>query len=457
MSRFVGNRLQIILVVLLFLGSIAVLLYSTWTTLALPQRELEARNQLPVASKEMAEKASEIADSLQGDFNPDRDELNQKLRVITNNVLEAYAGIEGGFFLALDDRFTGYAYPTSKHAPSDLVRHEPPPLEAPIIRKLAQACLDRGASSFRIDDVELSRVVIYSEPVGKGWPASLATWLMVRLTGPEQLERQLRRSELSSYLALGGVLLSLILTWNLVRTLKRQRREEDRLRDQLRHAEHLAGLGRLLAGVAHEIRNPLAAIRSTVQLWQRQPETVRAPESLEAVVHSVDRLANIVSRLLLFARMDNAERRPVDMNQLLAESLDLVKAQAAEQGVRLQNQFSAHLPMVSGSASALGQVILNLVSNALQAMPAGGCLTIATAHHADSRQVEILVSDTGPGISTEDQRHLFEPFFTTRPDGTGLGLALCREIVGNHGGTIEYLVREGCGTTFRILMPIAKD
>jgi two-component system, NtrC family, sensor histidine kinase HydH len=152
--------------------------------------------------------------------------------------------------------------------------------------------------------------------------------------------------------------------------------------------------------------------------------------------------------------MDNAEHRSVDLYHLLTETLDLVRAQAAEQGVRLDQQLCPNLAPISGSASALGQVVLNLISNSMQAMPAGGCLTFATIHRAESRQVELLVSDTGPGVSEEDRRHLFEPFFTTRPAGTGLGLALCREIITSHKGTIEYVAREGSGATFRILLPI---
>jgi two-component system sensor histidine kinase HydH len=152
--------------------------------------------------------------------------------------------------------------------------------------------------------------------------------------------------------------------------------------------------------------------------------------------------------------MDNAERRPIDLNHLLTETLDLVKAQAAEQGIRLEPPFGANLPPVSGSASALGQVVLNLVSNAMQAMPQGGCLTVSTSYRPESRQVELLFSDTGPGISEGDRSHLFEPFFTTRPAGTGLGLALCREIVANHKGTIEYVTRDSSGAAFRILLPI---
>ena len=453
MSGLIGTRVQTVLVVLLFLGSISVLLYSTWTTLALPQHELAARSDAHAASQEMAEEAKQLADAVRGKLDPNRDEMDEKLRAIASKVLEKYTGLEGGFFVALDDRFTGYAYPTSKHAPSDLVRNEPPPLEAPIIRKQAQQCLDDGEPLLRTEDVELSRVVIFTQPVGETWPATLTTWVMVRLTGPELLERQLRQSELSSLLAMGGVVLSLILTWNLGRSLKRQRREQERLRDELRHAEHLAGLGRLLAGVAHEVRNPLAAIRSTVQLWQRLPDSARTPESLDAVVQSVDRLAAIVSRLLLFSRMDNAERRPTDVNRLITETLDLVKAQAAEQGIRIETDLSDKISLVAGSAQALGQVLLNLITNAMQAMPQGGTLTCKTTKLAASGKVEILIADTGPGVRTEDRPHLFEPFFTTRPEGTGLGLALCREIVTNHGGAIDYVAKEGSGATFRIVLP----
>jgi signal transduction histidine kinase len=222
-----------------------------------------------------------------------------------------------------------------------------------------------------------------------------------------------------------------------------------------RRAEHLAVLGKLLAGVAHEVRNPLAGIRSTVQLWERLPDTARSPDSIHAVVQGVDRLNEIVSRLLLFTRMgDNEERQPVAVNSVLTETLNLLEAQAAGQAVVIERDLDPNAPNVSGSASALRQVFLNLATNALQAMPHGGRLCCRTHYEPQKRTVEIRFTDTGPGIPPEVRKHLFEPFFTTRPDGTGLGLALCREFVLQHGGQIEGEV-DGPGATFRVVLPAA--
>jgi two-component system sensor histidine kinase HydH len=296
-------------------------------------------------------------------------------------------------------------------------------------------------------------VVLLTEPVGTRRPARLTTWLLYRLIRPEQLEGKLRRYALSSGLALGGLVLSLALTWSLQRNLRRQRQEQERLQDALRRSEHLATLGRLLAGVAHEVRNPLAGIRSTIQLWQRLPETAHTPESLEAIVAAVDRLNAIVGRLLYFSRADNAERQPVNLNNVLNENLDLLAAQAKNQGIVLERDLAMDLPPVAGSANALRQVVLNLLTNAFQAMPHGGCLRCSSRFRSQERLVEVRVTDTGSGIPHEVRAHLFEPFVTTRPDGTGLGLALCREIVQSHGGRIELEATGSSGTTFLVLLP----
>jgi two-component system sensor histidine kinase HydH len=363
----------------------------------------------------------------------------------------------GGVFLDEGEgRVLAYAFPTGEQgqAPAPPLA-DPPHLEAGLIRDQARWSLGQQPGQPRVttQDVGPSRVVVATEPVGRRRPARLVAWALFRLTGPEQTAGRARLSSVSAALALGGMVLALALAVNLGLTLRRQRREQERLREELRRSEHLAALGKLLAGVAHEVRNPLAGIRSTVQLWQRLPEAARTPASMEALVAAVDRLNEIVTRLLHFSRAEQTERQPVDVNKALDETLRLLQAQAAAQGVSLERDLAPKLPPVSGSAGALRQVFLNLALNALQAMPHGGRLVCRTRYDARGRQAEVRLSDTGPGVSAADRQHLFEPFFTTRPGGTGLGLALCREIVLGHGGRIDLEPGQGPGATFRVLLP----
>lgn len=480
MPRTWSIRLQIALVIALFLGSSATVLFSIYQTLLLPQREFDVRDRLREASRRMADAAEPELRRLPEDGRS-FDALNKRLRAISSRVLADFPGVEGGFYLNAEfDKFAGYSFPTdqpnSPSAPGDTPPgpeakqppagkgtpqpppphrgDEPPPKEAPFI--LVQVkhglTLDAGEFQFDVRTVGHSRVAILTEPVGRDRPARLATWAMFRVTGPESMADQLRRFQVSTGLALGGIALAVLLTLNLGRTLKRQRAEQEHLRDELRRSEHLAALGQLLAGVAHEVRNPLAGIRSTVQLWERLPDTAHSPDSIHAVIRAVDRLNEIVGRLLYFARVDNAERQPVSVNAVLTETLDLLEAQAASQSVVIERDFDPSLPNASGSASALRQVFLNLATNALQAMPQGGRLNCRTRHEPQKHTLEVRFTDTGPGISSDVRKHLFEPFFTTRPDGTGLGLALCREIVLQHGGKIESEAG-GPGATFRVVLP----
>lgn len=454
MSKWLGPRWQIATVVVLFVGAVAVLVYDVFVALHLPQQEQDGRVALREAGELLAAEAAE-SPAARGVADTSPEALNQALRKVSRSVLADFPGVEGGFYVADGSgSFAGYAYPTSQHPnAADSPRNDPPPLELPLILAQLGQTLDQGSSLLRAEDVGPSRVLMYTRPVGEHWPARLAVWLLYRVTGPEQTARQLRRTEVSMGLALAGMLVALALMWNLGLTLRRQRLEQHRLQDELRRAEHLAGLGKLLAGVAHEVRNPLAAIRSTVQLWQRLPDTTRTPESLESLVAAVDRINTLIGRLLYFSRADNAQREPVDVNRMLADTLELVRAQAGAQGVALESDFATDLPPVLGSTAALQQVALNLLTNALQAMPAGGRLHTSTRALPSGRAVEVRIADSGPGVAPEARAHLFEPFYTTRTDGTGLGLALCREIVLNHGGTIELL--DAPGAVFRVVLPCA--
>jgi signal transduction histidine kinase len=457
-----GLRSQIILVAVLFAASLIMLLLSALGAIQLPARERQSQQQLTQASQRMAEEAAPLLDNLPPHW-------RQRLTDTANGALERLEGVEGGFYLAGDENdgkgeFVGHAFPHDPHRPPEppprLPRSpDPPPNEKDPIHDQCVASLTRGEGAPPIMQERVigpSRVMIVTEPVGRQQPAKMATWVMTRLTSPEYTAAQLVRFQAAAGLAMAGILASLVLTANLGRNLRRERRQREQLGEELRRAEHFAALGKLLAGVAHEVRNPLAAIRSTVQLYQRLPPEARDPSALNAILQGVDRLNSLVSRLLFFARSGYEERRPVDVNAIVQETLTLLRAQADSKRVELQTELAADLPPLFGSLQALQQVVLNLATNALQAMPNGGTLLCSTRRLEGPPRIELCIADTGPGIAKEERPHLFEPFHTTRPEGTGLGLALCREIVQQHGGRIELIHQEGWGAVFRVTLPLSE-
>lgn len=457
--------LQIGLVASLFLGSLVALAYGALTVRLTPEVERATERRLRQASSRMAAAAEDLVNRSRPKNINDIDSQGRLLSEIGEHVLQDFDGVEGGFYLnGKGDRFTGYAFPTGRPPPphrqppsQPQKRDEPPPLEEPYIRIQARDSLTLavGEASVSAHAIGPSRVMIVTEPIGRRRPAEASTWLMYRLVDPQSLDRQVQQYRASTGLALVGLLLAMLLMAGLGRNLRRQRREQVRLQDELRRSERLASLGKLLAGVAHEVRNPLAAIRSTVQLWQRLPERSRTPESLDAIIGAVDRLNDTVTQLLYFSRADGTQREPTDVNSLLSETRELFAAQANSQGVAFRADLGPDVKPILGSSGALRQVFANLTTNALQAMPDGGVLHVTTRLNDNGNRVLIDFTDTGPGISPEVRSHLFEPFFTTRAAGTGLGLALCREIILQHDGTIECVEAER-GAHFRIELPAEK-
>ena len=241
-------------------------------------------------------------------------------------------------------------------------------------------------------------------------------------------------------------------------TLYRQQR--DRLR-RLYRAERLAAAGQLAAGVAHEIRNPLTTIRSTVQyLLQGVSEPDPKRELIHELLNEVDRIDRTVNGLLSLTRTSEFEPKEIDVMDVLEQSLMLVETQAKRQQVRVERRYARDHFRVMGDVNQLKQVFLNLLLNALQAMPQGGQLTVSvSSSHAEFTPpagdfVQIQIADTGPGIAPENLERIFDPFFTTKRDGTGLGLAICHSIVHQHDGEIEVQSQVGQGTTAVIRLPL---
>jgi len=228
----------------------------------------------------------------------------------------------------------------------------------------------------------------------------------------------------------------------------------------LEEEHRLAALGAMAAGLAHEIRNPLAGIKGAAQYLQAEPLPPEAQEMLEVVIQEADRLNVVVSQFLDYARPFDLNRSHDHVNAIVTHVLALLRAQGIPEGIQVVERLSGDLPAMQMDRHRLSQVLLNLAQNALQAMPHGGLLTIATrptASRGGMPMVEIAVSDTGVGIAPDDLEKLFIPFFTTKKDGTGLGLAICHRIVQAHGGELDVQSTKGRGASFLVRIPVPQE
>jgi len=227
-------------------------------------------------------------------------------------------------------------------------------------------------------------------------------------------------------------------------------------RARLAQSEKLAALGQLAATVAHEVRNPLAVMRSAAQtLAETLPADHQHGEASLFIITEIDRLANVVNSLLTFAKPLQVEARPVPVAELFDRALLLARDELATKRVRVARHAGTALPPVQADPDLLSQVLIGLLANAAEAVPPGGAIAL-DAYAADGA-VCLSVSDSGPGIAPELRARVFDPFFTTRPRGTGLGLAIARQIVEAHSGRIEASEATGGGACFTITLPAARS
>ena len=243
----------------------------------------------------------------------------------------------------------------------------------------------------------------------------------------------------------------------LATLIKRKEAEEDqfRLQEQLRHADRLATIGQLAAGVAHELNEPLGNILGFAQLAKKSSGLPQqAEEDLEKILNASLSAREVIRKMLSFARPMRPQKQKVSLNHIIEEGLYFFESRCAKEGVQLLRSLSPELPEIVADPVQLNQVIVNLVINASQAMPRGGRLTIHT--HSEGDHVVLSIEDTGTGMSEEVVKQIFTPFFTTKEVGlgTGLGLPVVHDIITSHGGTILVDTQIGSGTRFEIRIPI---
>lgn len=236
--------------------------------------------------------------------------------------------------------------------------------------------------------------------------------------------------------------------------LRKTQQTLTKIQNELIRSEKLAVLGKLSGGVGHELRNPLGAIKNGAYFLNMAIENPddEVKEVIDMINSEVNRSEDIISSLLDFARPKPPVRAPVQIHEVIKEVL---KRFPLPEHITFQNTINNTLPVIQADFNKLIQVFGNLVSNAYQAMPENGTLTLSTQESPG--WISVSVTDTGVGISRENMKNLFEPLFTTKTKGIGLGLVVIQTIVQSHGGKIEVMSEEGIGTTFTVLLPITGD
>lgn len=245
---------------------------------------------------------------------------------------------------------------------------------------------------------------------------------------------------------------------SLEHKVEERSQEITRIQTQLYRSEKLASLGQLVAGIAHEINNPLTGVllfTSIVSSDKRLDPALKA--DLERVISETTRCADIVKRLLEFSRETTAQKKTLSVNALFDKVLNFMHQHPCFHDINVIKNYTPNLPNVIADPAQIQQVFMNLFLNACHAMPGGGDLSLSTRVSADGAFVIADVGDSGHGISEENLNRIFDPFFTTKDDGTGLGLSISYGIVVNNGGKLEVKSRIGEGTVFTVVLPVTDE
>jgi len=236
--------------------------------------------------------------------------------------------------------------------------------------------------------------------------------------------------------------------------LFRDMTEVKNLKKEIERNQRLASLGRLAAGIAHEIRNPLSSIKGFATYFgERYKDTPEDQKTAEIMVQEVERLNRVIGQLLELARPMTILKKPTSLHTLIEHSLKMIEGQAQEKNTKISTSLSPEMKDISIDPDRINQVLLNLYLNALEAMEQGGTLLVELSWDESSQRTKIVVSDTGVGITKEDLARIFDPYFTTKQSGTGLGLAIVHNIIDSHGGEVKIESERGRGTTATILLP----
>ena len=424
--------------------------------------------------------------------------IDNLFSAITASQAHSVVGMEGGFYFVSFDEMIGYSWPT---APDPAPAYGPAPRSYPIIKSqiiksihLRKSLLEFHSFDFAVFPLATEPIIIRNRIVG-------GTWARIHVERELPSSKLMHILNIAAIVAIGALGAAMILLWfrrrhvnairagldlvkldpsyrlplesgvygaiaasinSMVDALIQEQHIREQLERNLHQQDKMATLGKLIAGVAHEVKTPLAIIKTRIQMWQRdlqqeKPEgelrTTVSDDSMELVVKEINRLSNLVKRLLVFAKPTQNKFQKHNINDVVRQTALIIQVEAENKHISVIMECAENLPLLEFDHQAMEQVCINLCVNAVESMQENGTLTISTWISDDGGSAFVQFKDTGKGIPEELRQKIFDPFFTTKEHGVGLGLSISYEIVKAHGGKIEFIPTEGEGATCRITLP----
>lgn len=492
-------------VVVLVITNAAMSLLNTWTKDIISGQKVLVE----LVSDKLNSTAAPVIDSLsrKGFFESDSiskkksDFINTRLKSIVSAELAELEGFEGGFFLTQFNEFYGYAFPTS---PPPVPAFGPPPRSYGFIKEQAIKSIKENKLIVNLYKFDPAVFPLATRPLLYNNKIIGSVWARVHI------ERELPYIKLNQVYSGAAVIFAvgfLILLFYSARTYNRMKEikrglvaiqtedsfrfsnrkgifgfinssinklvdnltelhaQKQRLEKELYHRDKMATLGKLIAGVAHEVKTPLAIIKTRIQIWERELKKknlrsgeldIASGESMQLVVKEIDRLASLVNKLLVFSKPVADNFRLININNLLSRVVELLQIKELN-NIEFQLALEPDLPLLNCDPDAIEQVLLNVLSNSLEAVGENGKIAITTEIQGEEPAIRISVADNGRGIPDDIADKLFDPFFTTKANGAGLGLSISYEIVMAHKGTITFAKNIPDGTICIITLPVKKN
>ena len=424
--------------------------------------------------------------------------LDLHLKALSDSIFAPREGMEGGLFLVRLNEFFGYAFPTS---PPPIPVYGPPPRSHALILAQVRRTIETGEPIVDLHQFDPAVFPLATEPIESQGRIVAVAWARTHIERDFPAAKLREVINVGALIALLGFSVALIISVTQYREIQRMRRDLERVQDgdaetieegkgtlgvianainimlrtmrldnsrreqlerELHHKEKMASLGRVIAGVAHEVKTPLAIIKTRTQMWQHslrdltgsdQERSVISDDSLQLVVTEVDRLSELVKRLLVFSKPQPIKLESTDITAVLQQTLALLDMRSGKRQVELVTAFADDLPQIRADRSALQQVFMNVLMNSFEAISGSGRIIVATSFDSVRKIGTVTIRDTGCGIPEELNAKVFDPFVTTKKKGFGLGLSISYEIVASHGGTIKLHPDESGGTVCTIELP----